>query len=147
MWYLSKRWCCKTCSRHYSDGRDGVSNHRRLDCLLHPLFRRKSKQESKLRFTGLCEGNPPATGGFPSQRASNATKYFHLITSTWIFRSWYQSTLYHWNLIFVSLQIFGWCIHSTPLWKSNRNFFSTQIFYHLFFAVCSSFYTWYMWGG
>ena len=35
----------------------------------------------------------------------------------------------------------------TPLWKSNRNFFSTQIFYHLFFAVCSSFYTWYMWGG
>ena len=35
----------------------------------------------------------------------------------------------------------------TPLWKSNRNFFSAQIFYHLFFAVCSSFYTWYMWGG
>ena len=35
----------------------------------------------------------------------------------------------------------------TPLWKSNRNFFSTQFFYHLFFVVCSSFYTWYMWGG
>ena len=35
----------------------------------------------------------------------------------------------------------------TPLWKSNRNFFSTQIFNHLFFVVCSSFYTWYMWGG
>ena len=29
----------------------------------------------------------------------------------------------------------------TPLWKSNRNFISTQIFYHLFFVVCSSFYT------
>ena len=35
----------------------------------------------------------------------------------------------------------------TPLWKSNRNFFSTQFFYHLFFVVCFSFYTWYMWGG
>ena len=27
---------------------------------------------SKLRVTGLCEGNPPVTGGFPSQTASNA---------------------------------------------------------------------------
>ena len=26
----------------------------------------------KLRLTGLCEGNPPVTDGFPSQRASNA---------------------------------------------------------------------------
>ena len=25
----------------------------------------------KLRVTGLCDGNPPITGGFPSQRASN----------------------------------------------------------------------------
>ena len=38
-------------------------------------------------------------------------------------------------------------IQSTPLWKSNRNFFSTQFFYHSFFVLCSSFYTWYMWGG
>ena len=53
--------------------RDGVpSNHRRLDCLLNRLFRRRSKKTSKLRVTGLCEENPPATGGFPSQRASYA---------------------------------------------------------------------------
>ena len=31
-----------------------------------------SKKISKLRGTGLCEGNPPMTGGFPSPRASNA---------------------------------------------------------------------------
>ena len=37
-------------------------------------------------------------------------------------------------------------IYCTPLWKSNRNFFSSQIFYHLFFVVCSSFYTWCIWG-
>ena len=36
----------------------GVSNHRRLDCLLSHLFRRRSKK-LKLRVTGLCEANPP----------------------------------------------------------------------------------------
>ena len=51
---------------------DGVSNHRRLECLLNRLFRRRSKKTSKLCVTGLCEGNPPVTGGFPSQRASYA---------------------------------------------------------------------------
>ena len=29
------------------------------------------KRKSKLRVTGLCEGNPPFTGGFPSENASN----------------------------------------------------------------------------
>ena len=52
--------------------RDGVSNDRRLDCLLNHLFRRRSKKISKLRVTGLCEWNSPVIGGFPSQRASNA---------------------------------------------------------------------------
>ena len=54
------------------DEREGVSNHRRYDSLLNRLFRRRSKKSLKLRVTGLCEGNPPVTGGFPSQRASNA---------------------------------------------------------------------------
>ena len=52
--------------------REGVSNHRRLDGLLNRLFRRGSKKTLKLRVTGLCEGNSPVTGEFPSQRASNA---------------------------------------------------------------------------
>ena len=30
------------------------------------------KKNLKLRVTGLCDGNPPVTGGFPSQRAGNA---------------------------------------------------------------------------
>ena len=30
------------------------------------------RKKTELRVTGLCEGNPPVTGGFPSQRASNA---------------------------------------------------------------------------
>ena len=41
-------------------------------CLLNRLFRCRSKKTSKLRVTGLCEGNSPMTGEFPSQRISNA---------------------------------------------------------------------------
>ena len=40
---------------------DGVSNHGRLGCLLNRLFRDRSKKSSKLRVTGLCEGNSPVT--------------------------------------------------------------------------------------
>ena len=46
--------------------RDGVWNHRRLDCLLNRLLRRWSKNTSKLRVNGLCEGNSPVTGEFPA---------------------------------------------------------------------------------
>ena len=45
------------------------------DCLLKPLFRRRSKKTPKLRVTSLCEGNSPVTGEFPTQRASNAEKF------------------------------------------------------------------------
>ena len=54
------------------NGGDNVSNHQRLGYLLNCLFRRRSKKASKLRVTGLCEGNSPVTGGFPVRRASNA---------------------------------------------------------------------------
>ena len=46
--------------------RDGVLNHMRIDCLLNRLFR--SKKTSKLRVTGLCEGNPPVNGEIPAQK-------------------------------------------------------------------------------
>ena len=54
------------------NGRDGVSNHQPYDCLRNPLFRRRSKKISKLRVTGLREGNSSGTSEFPVQRASNA---------------------------------------------------------------------------
>ena len=50
------------------NGHDGVSNHRRFDC----LFNRRSQETSKLRVTGLCAGNSPVTGEFPAQMAINA---------------------------------------------------------------------------
>ena len=59
---------------HYNDVimSDGVSNHQPHDCLLNRLFRRKSKKTSKLRVTGLCVGNSPVTGEFPTQRTSDS---------------------------------------------------------------------------
>ena len=54
------------------NGRVGVSNHQPNDCLLKRLFRRRSKKTPKLRVTGLCAGNSPATSEFPPQMASNA---------------------------------------------------------------------------
>ena len=54
------------------NGRDSVSNHQPHDCLLNRLFRRRSKETSKLRVTGLYAGNSPVTREFPAQMASNA---------------------------------------------------------------------------
>ena len=54
------------------NGRNCVSNHHPQDCLVNRLSRLRSKKTSKLRVTGLCAGNSPATGEFPAQRASNA---------------------------------------------------------------------------
>ena len=52
--------------------RDGVSNHQPHQCLPNRLFRRRSKKTSKLRVTGLCAENSPATGEFPARMTSNA---------------------------------------------------------------------------
>ena len=52
--------------------RDSVSNHQPHHCLLNRLFRHRSKKTSKLRVTGLCVGNSPGTGEFPTQMASNS---------------------------------------------------------------------------
>ena len=52
----------QTTLRRRHNGRDGVWNHQPHDCLLNRLFRRRSKETSKLRVTGLCEGNSPVTG-------------------------------------------------------------------------------------
>ena len=58
-------------SQWHHNERDGVSNHQPYDCLLGRLFRHRSKKTSKLRLTGLCEGDSPVTDEFPAQRASN----------------------------------------------------------------------------
>ena len=55
------------------NGRDGILIHQPHDCLLNRSFSRRSKKTSKLRVTGLCAWNSPATGELPTQMADNAT--------------------------------------------------------------------------
>ena len=74
--------------------RDGVSNHQPYDCLPKRLFRHRSKEASKLRVAGLCEGNSPVTGEFPAQRASNAEN-----VSTW----WRHRVNKRWDIVNSSL--------------------------------------------
>ena len=72
------------------NGREFVSNHQPYDCLLNPLFRRRSKKTSKLCITGLCEGNSPRTSEFPAQ---------------WIPRSWpSRQLLYHFNCLTLNVR-------------------------------------------
>ena len=52
------------------NGCDSVSTYQPHDYLFNRLFRRRSKNTSKLRVTGLCAGNSPGTGEFPTQMAS-----------------------------------------------------------------------------
>ena len=67
-WWCNEPWITLQW-RH--DGRDCVSYHQPHDCLHNRLFRRRSKKKSKLRVTGLCAGNSPATGEFPVQMTSS----------------------------------------------------------------------------
>ena len=83
------------------NGRDCVSNHQPHDCFLNRLFRHRSKKTSKLRVTGLCAGNSPEAGEFPTQRASNAEN-----VSIW----WRHHDLNHWCGV----------IHFKRQYKNNR---------------------------
>ena len=86
---------------------DGVSNHRRLGCLLNHFCRRRSKETSKLRVTGLCEGNSPVTGEFPAQRVSNA--------ELWCFHWWR-----HHHKIDFTVYIGTCCIDSVKAERANK---------------------------
>ena len=83
---------------------DGVSNHQPHHCLLNRLFGYSSKKTPKLRVTGLCAGNSPGTGDFPTQMVSNAEN-----VSVW----WRHHVLV---LLFTTL----WCSLSSfyKFWRS-----------------------------
>ena len=72
LYHTTYAWYCSHPLQWRNNEHDGVSNHQRQDCLFNRSFRRRSKKSSKLRVTGLREGNLPVTGGFPSQKVSSA---------------------------------------------------------------------------
>ena len=59
--------------------REGVSNNQPHDCLLNRSFRRRSKKTSKLRVTGLCEGNSPVNS---PNKGPVTRKSVYLMTSS-----------------------------------------------------------------
>ena len=95
---------------------DGVSNHQPHDCLLKRLFRRRSKETSKLRVTGLCvrgihrwpvnspHKGPVTTKMFP---IDDVTMAFLALTCRYADRgstlipAWISSYIHHkmWNAI------------------------------------------------
>ena len=78
---VSYRLLCKLCNTEgqwlsmfitlASHGPHGVSDHRQFDCRLISFFGLISKKTSNCAWVSLCEGNPSAIGGFPSQRFIN----------------------------------------------------------------------------
>ena len=66
-----------------------------MDCS-KGLSKHRSKKIPKLRVTGLCGENPPVTGGFPSQGASNAENVsiwwrHHGVMGSWILAIQFQT--------------------------------------------------------
>ena len=124
--------------------RDGVSNHQPHDCLLKRFFRRRSKKTSKLRVTGLCEGNSPVTGKFPAQRASTVENvsiwwrhHGNSIPSIFDFKmrryQWnrHEWTLreFPWRLFYVIVLLIKrhWCpLKDTPLSKPVMTHFDDE---------------------
>ena len=74
LWMLYGRYF-RTRLVHYSDViMSAMASQITNLTIVYPMVYsgRRSKKTSKLRVTGLCEGNSPVAGEFPAQRASNA---------------------------------------------------------------------------
>ena len=67
-------------------------------------IRHRSKKTSKLRVTGLCEGNSPAIGEFPAQRTSNAEIGSIFIMLRKIFIRLPRYCIYHDNCMLIRFQ-------------------------------------------
>ena len=124
--------------------RDGVSNQQPHDCLLNRLFRRRSKKTSKLRVTGLCEGNSPVTCEFPAQRASNAKMFplddvithytFHFLCLLTRYLA-VSSSLSHVTSASISYKI--WHVINSGLSFAGRSDHTVPLFFILVLAIIS----------
>ena len=105
---------------------DSVSNHLRIDCLFNSLsVQEQIKENTKLCVTGFCGRNPPVTGGFPSQRASNVEN-----VSIWWQLNYARKHINHigrfiiqeWQKMHVYLCLTKWNRHTLKLelYSNNR---------------------------
>ena len=78
-WKETNKWQTWETLQWRKNELDCVSNHQRHDCLPNRLSRRESKKTSKLRVTGLCEGNSPVNS---PHKGAVTRKCFHLMMSS-----------------------------------------------------------------
>ena len=106
--FLSLQW------RHNEHG--GISKHQPHDCLLNCLFRRRPKKTSKLRVTGLCEGNLRVTDEIPAQRASDGA-----YVSIW-WRHVYSDTNCADNIPGLFAMMTSYCVHIQYKWYKHLSY-------------------------
>ena len=126
-----------TSLRWRQNDNDGVSNHQPQHCLLKSLFRRRSKETSKLRVTGLCAGNSPGTGEFPAQMACYAEDI-----SIW----WRHHEFCYWlhRVVFVQFPTQSMPIKNTlPLTTSGVMAMTISSNFAFCYLICNPFYPFY----
>ena len=84
----------------------GDSDQWHLKCLFSSFFRLTTKKEHQSSALWvLCEGNPPVTGAFHSQKTSNAERIFHVLYKLHFGKLWY---------------LHGWCSALLALCEENQ---------------------------
>ena len=75
-----------------------------LTIIYSTVYKRRSKKTSKLRVTGLCEGNPLVTGEFPAPRASDAGMFpfVDVILVNWVLYHGVRTRVSGWHDITAS---------------------------------------------
>ena len=77
-WYFVLQTDGWTTRKHYSDIMSAMASQITSITIFNStvyLFMHRSKKTSKLRVTGLCEGNSPLSSEFPAQSASTAENF------------------------------------------------------------------------
>ena len=105
---LSLQW------RH--NDHDSVSNHQPHGCLLNRLFRRRSKETSKLLVTGLCAGNLPDRW-IPRTKGPVTRKMFPFDDVNMIsIYCWTRSQPMRGDIIYVTSSLIGWGFAQSRGW-------------------------------
>ena len=103
---LTRIVCTHTSLQWCQNEHNGVSNDQPRDCLLNRLFRRRSKETSKLSVSGLCARNSPVTGEFPTERAS----YTKNVSIWWRHNVWVAIVMYAVGIV-TCVCLVGICCH------------------------------------
>ena len=100
---------------------DGVSNHQPGGCLLNRLFRRRSKETSKLRVPVLCVGNSPGPVNFPHK--GPVTREMFPFHDAIVSMAWHKTT--------VNPVLQQWSYYSLTQSHQYAHKFRTQCVIHL----------------